>query len=303
MGRYDRHGKWLIGQHGDAILRLGGLAGEIVSWRAAQAEVVEPTKLPDGLLEVQLAGRDAPLPFIVELMTYPDRRVYEQLHRDAALVYAQRGVLPEILVVVLFPKGQVEIAPAQALASPLGWTGWEISWRVVQLWQVPEAELWALNDPGVIPWVPLCHLDRDPEAVLEECRQRIEHEAPPQEQINLLAVTQVFTWLRFNDNRFLERLGDLNMSVEAELLREYVESRMGDERFRQQLEWQFKQALVRAAIVEDLLSVLDGRFGPPPSDLVEQLEQIRDETTLKRLVRMASRCQDLAAFRAALQES
>ena len=56
MGRYDRHCKWIIGKHGDAILRLGGLTSPIVSWHAAQAEIVEPTKLPDGFFDVLLAG-------------------------------------------------------------------------------------------------------------------------------------------------------------------------------------------------------------------------------------------------------
>ena len=45
----DKSAKWLIEHHGDAILRLGGVT-DLVRWQAAPAELVLPTKLPDGLL-------------------------------------------------------------------------------------------------------------------------------------------------------------------------------------------------------------------------------------------------------------
>ena len=47
--RQRQEHKWLIEHHGDAILRLGGVT-DLVRWQAAPAELVLPTKLPDGLL-------------------------------------------------------------------------------------------------------------------------------------------------------------------------------------------------------------------------------------------------------------
>ena len=52
---YDKSSKWLIQHHGDSILRLAGITG-IAAWRPAQAEVVQPRQLPDGLLKVRLEG-------------------------------------------------------------------------------------------------------------------------------------------------------------------------------------------------------------------------------------------------------
>ena len=72
----DKSGKWLIQHHGDAILRLGGVT-DLVRWQAAQAELVLPTNLPDGLLYAWRAGRDRPEPYVVELATYPERRGVE----------------------------------------------------------------------------------------------------------------------------------------------------------------------------------------------------------------------------------
>jgi hypothetical protein len=83
---YDRSSKWLIQHRGDAILRLGGVVG-IQSWRPLQAEVVQPRQLPDGLLEVQLLGEEGPDLFIIEIATFPEDRVTEQVMRDTMLVH------------------------------------------------------------------------------------------------------------------------------------------------------------------------------------------------------------------------
>jgi hypothetical protein len=111
----------LIQHHGDSILRLAGLTN-VSFWRPLQAEVVQPRRLPDGLLEVRLAGETEADLFLLELATYPDRRVAEQIVRDTMLVYLDRGVLPETLVVVLCPKGNARVEEEVELRSPRGWT-------------------------------------------------------------------------------------------------------------------------------------------------------------------------------------
>jgi len=60
----DKSAKWLIEHHGDAILRLGGVT-DLVRWQAAAAELVLPTKLPDGLLFAWRAVRHVPSNAIV----------------------------------------------------------------------------------------------------------------------------------------------------------------------------------------------------------------------------------------------
>ena len=104
----DKSAKWLIEHHGDAILRLGGVT-DLVRWQAAAAELVLPTKLPDGLLFAWRAGRDHPEPFVVEIATYPELRAAEQALRDLLLVYLVRGEVANILVLVLRPKGQLRV--------------------------------------------------------------------------------------------------------------------------------------------------------------------------------------------------
>jgi hypothetical protein len=113
----DKSGKWLIERHGDALLRLGGVR-DLVRWQPVQAEVVQPGRLPDGLLEVQLAGQPHASYFLLELLTYPDRDLGEDLLKGQLLVFCDRGVVPEALVVVLHSKGRVRTpAPTAGLPS------------------------------------------------------------------------------------------------------------------------------------------------------------------------------------------
>jgi hypothetical protein len=55
MHEYDKSGKWLIQHHGDSILRLAGV-DDIETWKPLQAELVQPRRLPDGLIEVRRRG-------------------------------------------------------------------------------------------------------------------------------------------------------------------------------------------------------------------------------------------------------
>ncbi len=90
---YDRSSKWLIQHHGDSMLWLARVKN-IRAWRPAQAELVQPRRLPDGLLEVT---------------TYPQRRVSQQMTDDLLLVYLDRGQLPEGVTLVLRPKGKYRV--------------------------------------------------------------------------------------------------------------------------------------------------------------------------------------------------
>ena len=78
-------------------------------WQAGPAELVLPAKLPDGLLYAWRAGRDRPEPYVIEIATYPELRAAEQALRDLMLVYLIRNEVPNVIVVVLRPKGRLRI--------------------------------------------------------------------------------------------------------------------------------------------------------------------------------------------------
>ena len=278
---YDRTSKWLIQHHGDAILRLAGV-DDLASWRPLQAELVQPRQLPDGLVEARRAGRDEPDYYILEIATYPDARLLEQVLRDLTLVYLDRRVLPEVLVLVLHPKGKLKAGETQELRSPRGWTRWQASWRVVELWTVPAEELLAADDVGVIPWVPLSRFSGPPAPILRRCRARIDREAPAEERANLLAVTQVLTRLRYNDRRLLTILGGETAMIESPLLREF--------------EAKTEQKTMRKAILRGI----EARFGPIPPEVTAALQAVEDGAKLDELFDLALGCPDLDSFRARL---
>jgi hypothetical protein len=277
----DRSGKWMIEHHGDGILRLGGVTG-FRAWRAAQAEVVQPRQLPDGLLEVFFPDREGADPFLLEIATYPERRVEEQVLRDALLVYLARRTLPEVITLVLHPKGSFRLTGQQQWTSRHGLTQVACSWRVIELWTLPAEDLLAANDPGLIPWVPLTRFDGPPEGLLQQCRDRIDQQAPPEERANLLAVAQIMTRLRYNDPGLLSLLGGSRMIIESPLIQELMA--------------QTRQETTQ----RDVVGVLEARFGAVPPEVVAELRTVRDEQKLNELNRFAALCPDLDAFRARL---
>jgi hypothetical protein len=274
----DKSGKWLIQHHGDAILRLGGVT-DLVRWQAAQAEVVLPTGLPDGLLYAWRAGRDQPEPYLVEIATYPELRTAEQALRGLMLVYLDRGEVPSVLVLVLYPRGKLRVPdrahrPGKDGVSEIGGR-----WRVVELWTLPAEPVLATADPGMIPLVPLMQASDPPETVLQRCREVIERHAPAEEHENLLAVTQVFARLRYKDENLLTILGGRNAMIDSPIIQE----------------------LVAEGRHKDILKVLAVRFGSVPAALAGEVKEILDETVLDAVVELAVSSPGLSHFETAMR--
>ncbi len=286
MQDYDRSSKWLIQHHGDSILRMAGIEG-IERWRPLQAEVVQPRQLPDGLIEAQLQGQPEPWLFVLELATYPESRIAEQVLRDMTLVYLDRRVVPDAITLIIHSKGNLQVTGSLEMSSPGGMTQWSIRWKVVQLWSIPAETLLGANDVGLIPWVPLASFDGRPEPIFQECRLRIDEQASPEERENLLAVTQVLAGLRYNERALFQILGGRKAMIESPVLQELKE------------EWT-RDAARDAALQtsrRDIVDVLAARFGPEAEDLAAELEAIADNARLKKLVKLAAICSDLPSFR------
>jgi hypothetical protein len=282
---YDKSSKWLIQHHGDSILRLANIKN-IQTWRPAQAEVVQPRQLPDGLLDVRLQDASHDDLFLLEIATYPERRMASQLTRDLMLVYLDRGELPETVTLVLRPKGKLRAPSRRNLRSRHGFAYCSLRWRVVELWTVPAEDLLAAQDVGLIPWVPLTDFSDPPETVIRRCRDAIEQRAPVAEKANLLAVTQVLTHLRYNDVALLAILGGTRAMIESPLIQELVTEQVRE----------VVTGRVCARARRDILTCLEARFGDVPRDLAQAIEAVADDDRLTELVRQAAACPDLQAF-------
>ena len=163
-----------------------------------------------------------------------------------------------------------------------------VTWRVVELWKLPAADLLDADDVGLLPLVPLADFDGPLEPILEECRDRIEREAPEDERENLRVVTHFLAGLKYNEPRLFEKLGGdrAMMQTGSPLLREMFAEERRDER---------RQA-ERDTTVNNIAAFLGARFGPEGEAIRAELDSL-SLRQLKKSVLQAATCPDLASFR------
>jgi hypothetical protein len=245
---------------------------------------VAPRRLPDGLLEVRFPGSTKPVLVLVEIESYADSDADRQVLDDLMLIAVDRGVVPEVISLILKPKGNVTVTGSAERSSIQGKTKVRGSWPVVRLWEMEADQLLAAGDPGLIPWVPLTRTSLSPEELMTQCRDRLAQVADAKDRAGLSAVTQILAGLAFPDKRFLDLFGGADAMIESPVLDEV-------------------KALIRVrAKREDILTALEARFGVVPAERVAPLQLIADETRLKDLFRLAITCANLDAFAAELSK-
>lgn len=310
----DRGSKWLIAHHGDAILKLAGITG-FTSWRAVQPETVAPRRLPDGLLEVQFAGESNPSLVLIEIESYSDADADRQIFEDVAIVFLERRRVPDVVSLVLKPKGNAQVSGTIQHVSLRNTTRIGGSWPVVQLWNLTAEQLLADGDAGLIPWVPLTRTDLPPETLLGRCAERLAGVPNDVERSGLLAVTQILAGLAFPKLRFGKILGGPQAMIESPVLDEAlelmekqvtakVEARMAEiqkivvakieAETRAKIEIEMKAEGYR----NSLRAILDARFGTVPT---ETLEVIDDPLRLDFLLRYSATCGTYQDFLLALK--
>ena len=275
--RFDMGSKWLLHNQGKGALLVGGFK-DVQRIEPMPGEIVQNRKYPDGLLRVYLAGQRRPHHVLIEVATYSEERALRQALDDLTLSYQTLGSLPELLMLVLRPKGRFQISGKHEVRSKLGLSRLEAQWKPVELWTLPAAEFLVQSDVGVTPWVPLMHFDGPPESLLERCAEKIEREAHPKERADLLAVSQVMTGLRFPDPELLRLFGGKEPMIESPLL----------------------QKMRAETLQEAILVLLKDRFDTVPRNVNKPLREIIDEKKLQQLILQAAKCPDLEAFREAL---
>lgn len=279
---FDPSSKWMLEEQGSRILYLAG-ARDVLSCKARKAEVVQPRQLPDGLLEVRWARSREPSLVLVEIATYPEKRIVQQMQDDIRLVRQGRWVLPEALVLCLCPRGTYRVPEQAEENSSLGWTSEALSWKVVEVWTLPAEELLTAPNLGVVLWALLAHYDGSPEVLQQHCRDRIERDGGRQKD-NLLAVAQVLAQLHVDRPEWLKILGGSKAMIESPLIQE-----IGAE-------------FARVERVKALVDILKARFGAVTPTITAGLELLKEQERLVRLTQGAATCRDLQAFEEALPQ-
>jgi hypothetical protein len=275
---YDRASKWLIERHGDSVLRLAGIT-DVAEWRPLPAEIVQPRALPDGLLEARRTGQDRPSLYVIEVATDPERRTAGQLLGDAAAVYLARGQLPEVIAVVLRPKGRRRVPQHLELQSPGGLTTLRLSWRVVELWNESATAMIATGGPSLVPWATIASWDGPPEVLMQRSREAMDQWIGSPEHRNLLAAAVTLASLKYKDPKLLDILGGRKAVIESPLWQELFAE-------------QFAEKMHRS-----IGNVLRTRLGDIPADVEAAINSVRDEGQLDRANVLAAQARSFAAFR------
>ena len=134
--RFDIGSKWLLHNQGKGALLMGGLKG-VRRIEPGPGEIAQSRKFPDGLLRVYFTGQRKPHYVLIEVATYSEERALKQALDDLTLAYSALGYLPELLMLVLRPKGRFRIAGKHEVRSKLGLSRLEAEWKPVELWTLP----------------------------------------------------------------------------------------------------------------------------------------------------------------------
>jgi hypothetical protein len=275
--RIDISSKWLLHNQGRGVLLVGGLKG-VLRIEPMPGELTQSRRWPDGLLKVFLQGDRKPHHVLIEIATYSERRALKQALDDLALAYVSLGFLPELLMLILRPKGKFRIGGQHEARSKLGLSRLTAEWKPVELWTLPAAQFLAEAGADMVPWITLMDFQGPPEALLERCAKKIEREAHPKDQADLLAVSQVLTELRFPNPELLNLLKGKEAMIESPLLQK-----------------------MRAETIQELtLDALKRRFGTVPRDVAKRLREIVDESKQRELHGIAISCPNMEAFREAV---
>jgi hypothetical protein len=278
----------LIQHYGNAILRLAGIT-DFVTWQPVQSESVAPRRLPDGLLEVTFPDEQTPVLVLIEIETYPEADADRQVLDDIMIILLERKQLPEVISLVLKPKGNLEVRGEVIRRGRRGRTELRGKWPVVRLWELEANDLIETGNPGLVPWAVLAHSALKPEELVTRCRDTIQTTASAEHRESLLVVTQILASLAFPKQQFLNLFGG------TPVLMDLMDTALADELrkvIREQLRAETRLLILR----ENILEAIEARFGVVPPEITTQINAITDDTRLKGLLRFAITCADINAF-------
>jgi hypothetical protein len=283
----DRSAKWLLSHHGDSILRLAGMGG-FTAWKHLPAELVAPRRTFDGLLQVQYPCEPEPRLVLIEIESFAGSDADRQVFDDLMLVALEYRKLPEVVTLIMKPKGHVRVSGRYNAASPSGSTTITGQWPVVYLWDLEARDLLDTGDIGLIPWVPLTRSDQPIGEVLAECVARIGRVDIATERAGLIAVTYLLTSFAHPKINLFSIFGGVNMVIDFESV--------GMKELGEAYKEKHRIELQRETLIENIHQILEERFGNLPNDQAAKLDEVVEITKLRKLFRFAVKCPALDDF-------
>jgi predicted transposase YdaD len=309
MGKYDLSSK--------RAFHLYALAWAEWLLRRGQAKIEIEAELSEGFQFIaresdtllQVKGETGQFLALTELQTYYDPNMSRRLAAYAALAREKYRQRVYVTVIYLLPPPSQTITVEAFHEEFMGQMAHQ-DFSVIPVWELDAAEVLALNNPALVPFVPLMRGGATVET-LTLCAKRIHHE-PEAAELEVLLSTFASLVMDINTIRQIVRW-DMKILLESpvyqELLKEGYHRGREEGREEGQLEGRHEGRLEgrlegrhegrlegeRNATIKALRQILTIRFDAPPPDLERRLEPLGLEA-LQQLTTAALTLPTLAEF-------
>lgn len=189
-----------------------------------------------------------------------------------------------------------------------GTSGAEFRWRTIRMWELQAEDLFAFNDPTIIPMIPLTCSDQSPEELLRRCRKVIDQSDYEYKQ-NLRLVTELVADFVYNDTNLLD-ISRENKVFEFPYITRLKEAAIAEGKAEGRAQGKaegISEGMTKGidigrlqALVQSIMDVLETRFGSVPESLKQKLDAINSVDQLKPLVKLSAVCPNLATFESSM---
>jgi predicted transposase YdaD len=294
MGKADLSSKRTITMYTQAWLEWILQEEEVTVEGEVSGELQFITRHTDSLLRVQ--GVDGPFWALTELQLHHNPKMPRRLAAYAALAREKYELDVFVTVVYLLPP-PTGVTPATVFQREFRGQVAHQDYTVISAWELEAAEALALDNPALLPFVPLMRGGATKEAVVA-CAERIRREPEALELETILAafasyvldislIKQLLRWEMtiFKESPIIQEL----LTQEHQL--GFQEGRMdgwqqGEQTGLMKGLQQGEQTGLKKATLKDLRQILTIRFEPPPPDLERRLEPL-DLPALQQLITAA----------------
>jgi hypothetical protein len=147
------------------------------------------------------------------------------------------------------------------------------------LWEVPDKDLLALGDVGLVPLLPLTKSRQPVPTLVQQSKERIEGQAPTAERDSLLTITAIMAAMRAGHvEQWLSILGGKMVVEHSPLYQMWMAEK----------ERETKQA--------DIVSFLTARFKTVPEEVAAYVRTVTDLNKLEEGIKLAAKCRSVNAF-------
>ncbi len=276
---------------GSSILNLLGVPPAKAEKYHFRAVTLKEKRMKPDVEGIPMLKSEKGLIFI-EFQSYCDPFIRYRLVASVMQGCTQQKHKEQVIASIVYTDTEYKKA-ALPLSKIMGSENCQDWFKEIVLTDYTESEL--LNtDPKLIVLAPFTLATETQEAIILdkgcEWARKIGQTFPSQQQQEALDILGLFVLNRFRQLQYKEVIAMLNFDLMDTVAGQQVYD-MG-----------VQKGLIET-IQEDVLEVLNERFGIVSSDMIQQIRTISLQEHLKQLLRQAIRCSDLESFKEMLSKA